>query len=707
MYHIFRLRLLLVVFIFLMDLHVQAQTQRLPQLGAEIYLEPGQTPQQVEHWVKELSDNKMPIARVFMMWNYLEPKPGVWDFTLYDALFKTAEKYGVKITATLVPNSPPFFWGKDFFYITHIMRMYPKKEYRERSKSYIKKVVERYKNSSALDSWWLYNEPSGIPHVEKFAVDEFKKWLKTKYITVDSLNKSWQSYFPSFQEIAYDDLSQQGGWVWHTAFYDWCDFWRSHVIDQINWLSDEVKKYDKKHLFHTNPPGVFAALAHYDLPGMKKTINSLGTSMHPSWNFGLVPQRNFELVPRSKYGLAASWQNDLLYGVANEIPKVPYWISELQAGNNLYIMSPSPKDIAQWVWTSFGSGAERVIFWCLNSRMQGNESAEWALLDFQQDPSERMKKAAEIANIIQHNQNDFANAKPLTSPITVIISPQTLLIQERKEDNYSKIDAVKALAHQKAAMACYNALMQQGIPVQIKINTEYNWETKEKNQVVILADVRCLTTQDIKGIETFVRNGNKIIATGLTGLFDENEKTWVVNREFPLARTFGGSIQEIFSESEHFRIKLDEYKDSFPMQLWYSQILPGTGKVVGKYDGKSIAVRNNYGDGTVLWIPAMIDIGAWADNDNSLAQLLRKETELATKNIPFRFDALHKDCFMHTLKTAEGYITVIVNGNSNTEKIDIISSKTDRAKLLYGEGWDAAQHLLTIAPSETVVLKWE
>lgn len=415
MYRIFRLRWLLVVLILSMNLHVKAQTQRLQQLGAEIYLEPGQTPQQVDHWVKELSDNKMPIARVFMMWNYLEPKPGEWDFTLYDALFRAAEKYGVKITATLVPNSPPFFWGKDFFYITHIMRMYPKKEYRERSKSYIKKVVERYKNSPALDSWWLYNEPSGIPHVEKFAVDEFKKWLKVKY----------------------------------------------------------------------------------------------------------------------------------------------------------------------------------------------------------------------------------------------------------------------------------------------------NWETKEKNQVVILADVRCLTMQDIKGIETFVRNGNKIIATGLTGLFDENEKTWVVNREFPLARTFGGSIQEIFSESGHFRIKLDEYKDSFPMQLWYTQILPGTGKVVGKYDGKPIAVRNNYGDGTVLWIPAMIDIGAWADNDNSLAYLLRKETELATKNIPFRFDALHKDCFMHTLKTAEGYITVIVNGNSDTEKIDIISSKTDRAKLLYGEGWDAAQHLLTITPSETVVLKWE
>jgi len=680
-------------------LKIQAQSQTQPQLGAEIYLEPGQTPQQVDHWVKELSDKKMPIARVFMMWNYLEPKPDVWDFTLYDALFKSAEKYGVKITATLVPNSPPFFSGKEFFYVTHNMLIYGKKEYRDRSKNYIKKIVERYKNSAALDSWWLYNEPSGNPHVDTFAVDEFKIWLKVKYLNIDSLNKSWQSYFPSFQDIAYDSRWQQGGWIWQNAFYDWNNFWKQHVNDQIIWLGTEVKKYDSVHPFHTNPPGVFGSLAHYDLPGMKKTINSLGGSMHPSWAFSFIP--------RIKYGLAVSWQNDLLYGVAEEMP---YWISELQGGNNFNgqnPMGPSPQDIAQWVWTSFGSGAKRVIFWLLNPRMQGNESNEWALLDFQQQPSDRLKKAAEIANVIQSNQKDFSIAKPIISPITVIISPQTLLMQERKQDNSSTLAAVNTLAHQKAAMACYNALMQQGIPVQLKLNTEYDWGTKNKNQIVILADVMCLTMQDIKGIEMFVRNGNKVIATGLTGLFDENEKSWVVNREFPLDKVFGGSFKEIFMGSENFKINLDGYKSSFPVQLWYSQILPETGKVIGKYNGKQIAVRNEYGDGSVLWIPSMIGIGAWVDTSIPLAGLLKNETVGVIKDFPFHFNSFHENCFMHTLKTSNGYITIIVNGNSTTEKIDIISNRQMKSKLLYGKGWDTKLHLLTINPNETVVIKWE
>ena len=628
-----------------------------------------------------------------MMWDYLEPKPGVWDFTLYDALFKAAEKYGVKITPTLVPNNPPFFWGKDYFYSTHNMHMYRTREDRERSEIYIKMVVDRYKNSPALDSWWLYNEPDGYPPDNIFAIEEFRIWLKAKYITINSLNKSWQSYFPSFTDITYDNRWLQGGWVWQAAFYDWCNFGKSNINSQIYWLREAVKKYDTTHLFTTNPPGVFSSLAHYDLPGI------LGSYMHPSWSFSWVP--------RDKYGLAVSWQNDLLHGVANERP---YWISELQGGSNWYSsqpLDPSPKDIAQWVWTSFGSGANRIIFWLLNPRMQGNESTEWALLDFQQNPSGRMKKAAEIANIMQNNKNAFSNARPISSPITVIISSQTLLMQERRERGASSLAAVKALAHQKAAMACYNALMEQGIPVQIKLISAYDWETKSKDQIVILPDVRSLTMQDINKIKIFVHNGNNAIVIGLTGLYDENEKSWIVNREFPLEEVFGGDIKDILSDSDSFSVKLDGYNNPFPTQLRYSEILPKGGKVVGTHNGKTIAVRNNYGTGSVLWIPSAIGIGAWEYGDKSLAHLLKDETMDAVKNTPFRFDTLYENCYMHTLKTTSGYISVIVNGDSTTKNIHIIPSKIRKSNLLYGNGWDSQQNLLTINPNETVVIKWE
>ena len=123
------------------------------------------------------------------------------------------------------------------------------------------------------------------------------------------------------------------------------------------------------------------------------------------------------------------------------------------------------------------------------------------------------------------------------------------------------------------------------------------------------------------------------------------------------------------------------------MQLWYTQILPGTGKVVGKYNDKPVAVRNNYGEGSILWVPSIVEIGVWVNSSIPLSNLLRKETEGKIKQLPFHFNVYHENCFIYALKTSDGYITVIINGNSATEKIDIISTRQMKSKLLYERGW--------------------
>src|SRR6185437_9057852 len=84
-----------------------------PLFGAEIWIEPGQTPVQIDTWFRDLADAHMPVARLFLMWPYLELAPDQWDFTLYDAAFRSAEKYHIRIVATLTPNGLPLFLGGD------------------------------------------------------------------------------------------------------------------------------------------------------------------------------------------------------------------------------------------------------------------------------------------------------------------------------------------------------------------------------------------------------------------------------------------------------------------------------------------------------------------------------------------------------------------------------------------------------------------
>ena len=138
---------------------IQAHGQA-PLLGAQVWIEPGQTPAQVDGWFRELSQEHMPVARIFVMWSYLEGAPGQWDFSLYDEVFRAAEKYHVRIVATLTPGGPPPFLGGD----GNQGGGYPGTEKgRNAAAEYIEKVVDRYKGSPALDTWLLVNEPGMAP----------------------------------------------------------------------------------------------------------------------------------------------------------------------------------------------------------------------------------------------------------------------------------------------------------------------------------------------------------------------------------------------------------------------------------------------------------------------------------------------------------------------------------------------------------------
>ncbi|MBR5807583.1 MAG: hypothetical protein IKY24_03075, partial [Alistipes sp.] len=96
----------------------EALAQRHVEVGAEVWIEPGQTPEEVDMWFSRLADNKMHSARVFLMWNYLETAPGVYDFTITDRAFEAAKKHGVEIEASLFCTHAPAFYGEQYAYRT-------------------------------------------------------------------------------------------------------------------------------------------------------------------------------------------------------------------------------------------------------------------------------------------------------------------------------------------------------------------------------------------------------------------------------------------------------------------------------------------------------------------------------------------------------------------------------------------------------------
>lgn len=123
-------------------------------VGAEILIEPGQSPEDVEHWFRLLKENGFKITRLRMFEDYMKDEYGNWDFSLFDRAFKAGDKYGIKILGNLFPAT-------SFDDIGGFKFPRDEKHWNE-IREYIAKTVTHFKDYESLFGWVPVNEP-GAP----------------------------------------------------------------------------------------------------------------------------------------------------------------------------------------------------------------------------------------------------------------------------------------------------------------------------------------------------------------------------------------------------------------------------------------------------------------------------------------------------------------------------------------------------------------
>jgi beta-galactosidase len=167
-------------------------------------------------------------------------------------------------------------------------------------------------------------------------------------------------------------------------------------------------------------------------------------------------------------------------------------------------------------------------------------------------------------------------------------------------------------AHIQAARGCYEALQEIGVPARIKHIHDFEWEKDfSAPQLLILPNISALTEEQIDRLESFVKSGNTVLATGLTGMFGKYTELLPSFDEYPLVNLFGGVIKDMRFIDECFEFVLDEPSVSLPSHLFQGEIKNATAHVIATNGDWVIAVRNRCGDGEAIWIPSMICLGAW------------------------------------------------------------------------------------------------
>jgi beta-galactosidase len=518
---------------------VVAQRTEYPLIGAQVFIEPGQTPEQIDGFFATMKSSGMEVGRIRMFGVHML-RDGKWDFTLYDRAFDAARRNGVRLFATLFPPTDELT-DVGGFKFPH------SKAHLNEVADYIKAVVTHFKGHPALYCWVLQNEPgTGGVRVKPadLSREKFAEW------------KALQK--PSAYNDGYlkADFTDEKFLVWYTDWY-------------LRWIAGQVDRYDKGSFKHVNPHQILSTLPEYDFTAYHSFLTSLGASMHMSWHFGWFT--------KAQYPLGVSVMADIIReGAAGN----PFWITELQGGNvtasGEVPYCPTGGEIAQYLWTGIGAGSQGVVFWTLNPRASVMEAGEWAMIDFQGRPSDRLQAATAVIGKVKENAAFFRDAQPVLPAVTLLYNVESMRIQRRNAGliKDAQDEGRMAGAPMKSLVAAYEAISALGVAPQIASMERFDWE-HPAGQVAVLADMVSLPSYYWDRIRAFVRGGGKLIVTGLSGFYDENMRCLFMGG-FPLADCFGGNVAEFKVVAPRFDLPLSDPALTLPAHLWRGTLAPRT-----------------------------------------------------------------------------------------------------------------------------------
>jgi beta-galactosidase len=641
-----------------------------PIIGAQVFIEPGQSKQDVEKWFELLEDHNMPVCRIRLFEEHINLGEGKWDFSRYDYVFDMAQKHGVKILVTLFPSDKSVGGFK-----------FPKSEEHQKSiEEYIRQTVRHFKDHPALDTWVLQNEPGDYSYGRnEYSLPRFEKWKA--------------------EQIRSSDNEYMKGSL------DFELFWRDYTTEYLGWIAKTIREEDSKGLLHVNNHLLFSNLKQYDFPQWMPFLSNLGASIHAAWHL-----RYFE---RQQYTMAIAANCDIISSAAE--PK-PFWVTELQGGPNVFSgfnpLTPSKDDIAQWLWTCIGSGAERTIFWTLNQRASVAEAGEWGMVTFQNEATDRLTMSGNVAKVLLDEKKFFEKAKTVKSDVNLVYSPESMIIFSEKTMASGFDEDVPGRdkgAHIKSVLSYYETLLELGITSSVKQLDNFDWELKtDKPRIAILANMLSIPAAFKDKIYTFVENGNKLIVTGLSGFYDENLHNVYMSTD-PYRELFGATLKEYKFVRGSFDIQLTDPQIELPSHLVRGIIKTDNAKIIGTSNEDIIAVRNQYGKGEVVWIPSLVGLGSWQKDKTSFAAFVKEETKGVVKQLPFALANHSKNVLLKTMKSGDDYLTVLVNMKDENTSIALDTNVKKKAKLIFGgkliENVDIRN--IRLSPQETVVIMWK
>lgn len=499
-------------------------------LGVQYYRPPFPVEKYWKPDFEQIAQSGLDTVQLWVVWAWVESKPGQFNFDDYDQLVELAGKKGLNVLLSTIAEVHPYWIHREVpgsEMIDHMGRKVISSNRNEihfgitpggcfdhpgvweRMAEFLRQVGMRYRSTPHLVGWDAWNElrwnvqADGLVCFCPHTLAAYRHWLVEKYGDLDGLNAAWQRRYGQWDEVMPGKLPDRP----YTDMMAWQHFltWRANQHGKRRY--DLLKGIDPARpvtvhagmpspLFAGNPERNFYAIDRGNDWFYADDLDGVGTSSFPIW----------EGIDEAGFGMRVEFVRSAARG-----KKV--WLSEVQGGRSAVgFTAYLPVDAAsqqRWVWNGIACGADKILFWCWRNEVFGRESGGFGIAGDDGLAAERLAAMRASAAAIDKHRALVESYQPIQPQVGILFSPQTYYLAFAQEYTARRV----SLALQGYA----RALVRRSIPYLVV--EEEHLEVLDGLKVLFLPHVLVTSLAVEAALEAFVRRGGILVCESECGAF--------------------------------------------------------------------------------------------------------------------------------------------------------------------------------------------
>lgn len=448
-------------------------------------------------------------------WSTLEPEEGRFEFAwLDDIMDRLAARNYYAFLAT-PSGGKPRWMSQKYPEVRRINRAgqrephagrhnhcFTSPVFRDKVRVINTKLAGRYKGHKALAGWHISNEYSGSCFCP-YCLDAFRAWLKTRYASLDALNRAWWTTFWSQTFQSWDQIEPFESPV-DGLNLDWDRFVTHQTVDFMKHEIVPLRAATPSLPVTTNMMTMFVGLDY--------------------WRFADACDRiSWDAYPRLH--AEDSWRQvtdlSLLHDMYRSMKGgLPFILMESSPSATNWMQTPQlkkPGQHRQEMLLAIGHGADTTMYFQWRKSLGAAEKFHGAVVDHGE--AERTRVFADVA---AHG----AFLKHLDAVVGTTVRPEAALVYDtevrwalmysqgpRQTDPRRPFDKDYAVACQEH----YRPFWKLGIPVDV-IESLSDFT---RYRLIVAPMLFMLKPGVVDRLEAFVRGGGTLLLTYLSGVVNE------------------------------------------------------------------------------------------------------------------------------------------------------------------------------------------